>query len=68
LGETQFTDIWHHFHPDDWYFLYYLARKALMEGERVVAEIYLQQLLEYSQPGTWRYQRVFQMVADLERY
>jgi len=68
LGETQLTDIWHHYHPGDWYFLYYLARKALMEGERVVAEIYLQQLVAFSQPGTWRYLSVYQMLSNLDRY
>lgn len=65
IGETRFTDLWHSYHPDDWYFLYHLARKAVLEGENVVAEIYLQQLLHYLQPSTWRYLRVHRLMNEL---
>ncbi|MBD3244324.1 MAG: tetratricopeptide repeat protein, partial [Chitinivibrionales bacterium] len=65
IGETKFTDLWHSYYPDDWYFLYHLARKAVLEGEKVVAEIYLQQLLYYLQPSTWRYLRVHRLMNEL---
>jgi hypothetical protein len=65
IGDTEFTDLWHVFYPGDWYFLYYMARKALAEWETVIAEIYLQQLLQTLSPTTWRSFLVYQMLAEI---
>lgn len=67
ISETRFTDLWHSYYPDDWFFLYHLARKAILKGEKVVAEIYLQQLLQYLEQSTWEYLQVYRMVTELER-
>ncbi len=66
FGETQFTDLWHSYYPEDWSFLYYLARKAILDGEQVIADIYLRQLLQSLSPSSWEYLQIYQMITNLD--
>jgi tetratricopeptide (TPR) repeat protein len=68
VSETAFTDAWHFYYPEDWYYLYHMARKAIMKGEKVIAEIYLNQLLQSLPSGSMRYVQVYQMVNNLDKF
>jgi len=68
LTERQFLDQWNALRPADSWYLYYFAKRAMFEGESVVARLYLQKLKDMTAPASWEYIRLYQMLIGLGQH
>ena len=53
VSEAQFLAQWQRLRPGDNFYLFYCAQRALLHREKVVANVYVQKLVQSVQPETW---------------
>jgi hypothetical protein len=68
IPEPQFLEQWNVLLPGDKYYLYHIARKAIMDREMPVARIYLNEFKQYLAPSSWRYMQIYQILNNLDRW
>jgi len=68
LREIGFKDRWELLYPGDKTYLYYLARKAAMKNEQVVASIYLNELKRSLPKQRWLYFKVLKIINNVANW
>lgn len=68
LREIGFKEQWEVLYPGDRTYLYYLARKAAMKHEQVVATIYLNELKRSLSKQRWLYFKVLKILNNIENW
>jgi serine/threonine protein kinase len=68
ITENQMIQRWKSMYPKDKYYLYYFARKALLKNEKVVAKVYLQELIQSVPPGTLRFVLANHLIHNLDKW
>jgi serine/threonine protein kinase/tetratricopeptide (TPR) repeat protein len=68
LREMGFKERWEALYPGDRTYLYYLARKAAMKNESVVATIYLNELKRNLSKQRWLYFRVLKVLNNVDNW
>jgi serine/threonine protein kinase len=67
VAENQFMDRWTLLQPQDRSFLELFARKALMDKEPVVANIYLQEYHHGLNQDSWEAMQIYRLINDLPK-
>lgn len=68
ISESTFKTEWNRFYPDNRFYLYHFARKAIFKDELVVATLYLKDLRNNLSSRSWTYFRVFKILNNLNRW
>ncbi|MBN1758473.1 MAG: protein kinase [Chitinispirillaceae bacterium] len=68
LRENEFKERWERFFPGDRSYLFYFARKAIMNNEQVVAGIYLNDLRRKLTKQRWDYFKVIKIINNIENW
>ncbi|MBN1576617.1 MAG: protein kinase [Chitinispirillaceae bacterium] len=68
IRETEFKGQWEKFFPGDRGYLFYLARKAAVNKEQVIAGIYLNELKRSLPKQRWDYFRAIKIINNLENW
>ncbi|MBN1308149.1 MAG: tetratricopeptide repeat protein, partial [Chitinispirillaceae bacterium] len=68
IPETDFKEKWEKAFPGDRGYLFYLARKAAINKEQVVARIYLNELKRSLPKHRWDYFRAIKIINNLENW
>lgn len=68
LREIGFKERWEQLYPGDRTYLYFLARKAAMRKEHVVAAIYLNELKRALPKQRWMYFKVVRILGNVENW
>lgn len=68
LTESRFMGRWTMLQPHERHYLYYFAKKAVLDREMVVARVYLQEMQQFLQPSSWPYIKVYQTINNLDRF
>ena len=68
LRENEFKERWERFFPGNRAYLFYFARKAMMNKEQVVAGIYLNDLRRKLPKQRWDYFKVIKIINNLENW
>ena len=68
VRENDFKGKWETFFPGDETYLFYLARKAAMNKEQVIAGLFLNELKRSLPKHRWDYFRVLKIINNLENW
>jgi serine/threonine protein kinase/tetratricopeptide (TPR) repeat protein len=68
VNESQFKTVWNLLCPDDFQYLCYCARKAMLKKEEVVARIYLQDLIRNIPSESWNYIMASRAMNNLKKW
>jgi len=68
LREIGFKERWEVLYPGDRTYLYYLARKAALKDEQIVATIYLNELKRSLPKQRWIYFKVIKILNNIENW
>ncbi|MBN2037836.1 MAG: protein kinase [Chitinispirillaceae bacterium] len=68
INESQFKAVWKRFFNEDYSYLFYFARKALIKREEVVARIYLEDLRQIVPVQSWNYMVAVKAINHLRKW
>jgi hypothetical protein len=65
IQQDEFIKLWLLINPQSSFYLYYLSRKAIMQGDSRKAHGFLNIMKKLSSPFSWEYVRTSRMIDDL---